>query len=184
MPIQSHRNPSIDSQFKSTDWFPHDINCCHDIKVETAYTRKWLSSCFKTKDKTKFEHQHDIIYQVKCTAENCPDSYTRESARHVIERVKDHGGKNTEAHVLKHSIEKEHAEVTQKDFKIIGSHFKNNGQKKNKNKRKIAEALLIKQEFPSLNVQDQSVELTLVNYWLWLNIIILSLNGDSLSCGN
>ena len=61
---------------------------------------------------------------------------SRESARRVIERVKDHGGRNTEAHVLKHSIEKEHAEVTQKDFKIIGSHFKNNRQRKKKKQKK------------------------------------------------
>ena len=137
MPIQSHRNPSIDSQFKSTDWFPHDINCCHDIKVETAYTRKWLSSCFKTKDKTKFEHQHDIIYQVKCTAENCPDSYTRESARHVIERVKDHGGKNTEAHVLKHSIEKNMQKLHRKTLKLSAVILKTTDKRKTKTKEKL-----------------------------------------------
>ena len=36
-----------------------------NVKIETAFTGKRLSSCFKTKDKTNFEHQHDIIYQVK-----------------------------------------------------------------------------------------------------------------------
>ena len=42
-----------------------------NVKVQTAFTGKQLrSSCLKTKDKTKFEHQHDIIYQVKCSAEN------------------------------------------------------------------------------------------------------------------
>ena len=37
-----------------------------------------------------------------------------------------------------HSSEKENVEVTQEDFKTIGSNFKNN-----RLKRKIAEALLI-----------------------------------------
>ena len=46
----------------------------------------------------------------------------------------------------------------QKSFKIIGSHFKNN-----RLIWKIVEALLIKQEGHSLNVQDQSVELNLLN---------------------
>ena len=32
-----------------------------NVKVQTAFTGKRLSSCFKTKDRTKFEHQHDII---------------------------------------------------------------------------------------------------------------------------
>ena len=51
-----------------------------------------------------------------------------------MERVKDHGGRDTKSHVLKHSSEKEHVEVTQEEFKIIGSNFKNN-----RLKRKIAE---------------------------------------------
>ena len=92
-----------------------------NVKVQTVFTGKRLSNCFKTEDRTKFEHQHDIIYQMKCSAENW---------------LKDHGGRDTKSHVLRHSSEKEHVEVTQEDFKVIGSHFKNNRIKK-----KIAEAL-------------------------------------------
>ena len=65
-------------------------------------------------------------------------------------------------HVLKHSRKKEHVEVTQEDLKIIGSHFKNN-RLKERSQKKIEEALLIKQERLSLNVQGQSVELKLLN---------------------
>ena len=93
-----------------------------------------------------------------CSAENCSDDYVGESARRIIERVKDHGERDTKSHVLKHSSEKEHIEVTQEVFKIIVSNFKNS-----RLKRKIAEALLIKQKHPSFNVQDQSVELKLLN---------------------
>ena len=75
---------------------------------------------------------------MKCSAENCSDDYIGESVQRIIEIVKDHGGRDTKSHVLKHSNEKEHVGVTQEDFKIISSHFKNN-----KLKRKIAEALLI-----------------------------------------
>ena len=114
-----------------------------NVKVQTAFTGKRLSSYFKTKDRTKFEHQHDILYQVKCSAENCSDDYIGESARRIIERVKDHGGRDTKSHVLKHSSEKEHVEVTQEDFKIIGSNFK-----KNRLKRKITEALLKNRSAP------------------------------------
>ena len=92
----------------------------------------------------------DILYRV--------DDYIGESARRIIERVKDHGGRDTKSHVLKRSSEKEHVEVTQEDFKVIGSHFKNN-----RLIRKITEALLIKQERPSFDVQDQSVKLTFLN---------------------
>ena len=71
-----------------------------NFKVQTAFTGKRLSSCFKTKGRTKFKHQHDIIYQVKCSTENFSDDYIGESARRIIERVKDHGGRDTKSHVL------------------------------------------------------------------------------------
>ena len=86
---------------------------------------------------------------MKCSAENCSDDYIGKSARLIIERVKDHGGRDTKLHILKHTSEKEHVELTKEDFKIIGSHFNND-----RLKRKIAEALLIKQGCLSLNVQD------------------------------
>ena len=129
-----------------------------NVKVQTTFTGKRLSSCFKTKDRTKFEYQHNIIYKVKCSAENCWDDYIGELARRIIERVKDYGEWDTKSHVVKHISEKEHVEVTQEDFKIISSHFKNN-----RLKRKIAEALLMKQKRPSLNVQGQWVELKLLD---------------------
>ena len=56
-----------------------------NVKVKTTYTGKQLSSCFRTKDKTKFKRQQDIIYQVKCSAENCLDDYIGEPFRYVIE---------------------------------------------------------------------------------------------------
>ena len=68
-----------------------------NVKLQRAFTVKRLSNCFKTKDRTKFEHQHDVIYQVKCSAENCLDDYIGESARRIIERVKDHGGRDTKS---------------------------------------------------------------------------------------
>ena len=128
--------------------------------MQTTYTEKLLNSCFKTKDKTKFEHQHDITYQAKFSAENFLDNYIGESARGLIERGKAHGGKDTKSDVLKneHSIENEHVKITQKDYKIIGSHFGSN-----RLKRKIDGKLLIKQERTSFNFQDQAVELKLLN---------------------
>ena len=77
-----------------------------NVKLQTAFTRKRLSITIKTKDGTKFEHQHDIIYQVKCSTENCSDDYIRESVRRIIERVKEHSRRDTKPHVLKHSSKK------------------------------------------------------------------------------
>ena len=80
---------------------------------------------------------------MKCSAENCSDDYIGESARRIIERIKDHGEGVTKSPVLKHSSDKEHVEVTQKDFKVIGSYFTNNSFKGRS---------LIKQESSTLNV--------------------------------
>ena len=32
------------------------------IKVQTTFPGKQVHSCFETKDRTKFENQHDVIY--------------------------------------------------------------------------------------------------------------------------
>ena len=122
-----------------------------NVKIKTSYTGKSLSLCFKTKDRMKFEHEH-----VKCPEESCTDYYIGESGRSVLERVKDHNGRDKSSHMLRNSIEKNHTEVTMNDFKVIGQYYKNNVRK-----QKIAGALLIKQFRPTLNVQEQSVVLKL-----------------------
>ena len=54
--------------------------------------------------------------------------------------------------------EKNHVEVTANYFKVIGRNYRNNVQK-----QEVAEALLSKQFRPTLNVQEQSVALKLLN---------------------
>ena len=129
----------------------------NNVTVRTCYRGKKLSSCFQVKDKTKEEHEHNLIYHVKCPVEDCDDDYIGEAGRRVVERVKDHGGRDHSSHMFKHSLEKSHQEVKIEDFTIIGRNFKN------KRKRKVAEALLIKELKPTLNVQEQSVVIKLLN---------------------
>ena len=94
-----------------------------------------------------FDHEHDLIYYVKCLEESCTDDYIGESGRRVIERVKYHNGRDKSSHILKHSIEKNHTEVTVNDLRVIGRNYR-----KNVRKRKVAGALLIKQFRLTLNV--------------------------------
>ena len=37
-----------------------------DVKMIVSYTGKILSTCFNVKDKTVFNHEHDIVYYAKC----------------------------------------------------------------------------------------------------------------------
>ena len=108
-----------------------------NVKMRTCCTGKRLrSSSFKTKYRTKFNHEHDLIYHVKCPEESYTDDYIGESDRRVIESVKDHNGRDKSSHILRHSIEKNHTEITVNDFKVIERNYRNNVRK-----QKVAEAL-------------------------------------------
>ena len=127
-----------------------------NIKVQVSFTGNKLNSCFNIKDKTKFEHRHDVIYLRKCPETTCNDNYIGEAKRRIFERVKDHNGRDFNSQLLKHALENNHQHVSEKDFKIIANGFRGNNKK-----RKVAEALLIREIKPTLNIQDQSVPLQL-----------------------
>ena len=106
------------------------------FNTQIAFKDK-LNSCFKIKDTVNFEHKHDLDYHGKCPANNCKDDYIGETGRRISERIMDHNGK---------------------DFVILSSGFRNNTVK-----RKISEALWIKDLRPTLNRQEKSIELKLFN---------------------
>ena len=126
-----------------------------NIKVQVSFTGSKLSSCFNIKDKTKFEHRNDVIYLETCPETTCNDNYIGEAKRRLFERVKDHNGRDFNSHLLKHALGN-NQHVSEKDFKISGNGFRGNNKK-----RKAAEALLIREIKPTLNIQDQSVPLQL-----------------------
>ena len=127
-----------------------------------------FSSKFQVNDRTIFSHNHDIIYLGNCPENGCSDNYVGETARTISERVLDHTGKDINSHLYKHSIKSHlykhsiktgHQTLEISDYQIIGNEYKNNG-----NKRKIAEALSIKELKPTLNKQDKSIPLKLFNW--------------------
>ena len=131
-------------------------NSFTNTKVLISYKGTKLSTMFNTKDQIKKEHKHDIIYHAKCP--DCTDDYIGETARRLIRRVDEHTGKDNNSHLTKHSQIKGHKPVSLEDFKIIGSHFKNQEYF-----RKIAEAIYIKRFKPTLNVQHMSIPIELFN---------------------
>ena len=129
-----------------------------NTKIEVTLKSTKLSSCFNVKDKIDFEYNHDLIHYTKCPEPTCIDDYVGESACRITDRIKDNSGRDHTSHVLKHSIEKSHENVNAIDSKIIDKNFHNN-----KRKRKIAEALRIKDLRPTLNTQEKSIQLKLFN---------------------
>ena len=74
----------------------------------------------------------------------------------TIWRVKDHNDRDIKSHITRAS-ENYHQPVSEKDFKIIG-----NGFQGNKKKRKVDDALLIREIKQTLNEHPRSVGATAV----------------------
>ena len=129
-----------------------------NVKTRITYTGQKLNSRFQIKDKINEKQKHDLIYYAKCPEEFCTEDYLGETGRRIIERVAGHAEKDKQSHLLKHALTQNQRHLDLGNMKIIDSSFHNN-----KFKRKISEALYIKQYRPSLNSQEQSVELKLFN---------------------
>ena len=125
------------------------------LKARVAFKAKRVGSYFNIKDKVKKEHEHNLVYETRCP--DCDVIYVGEAGRRLSMRVDDHGGKDKKSHVLKHSVETGHKRITLNDTRILNKNFSNYY------KRKISEALFIKQKNPVLNIQDKSVPLKLFN---------------------
>ena len=88
----------------------------------------------------------------------CKNFYIGESGRRIEERVFDHAGRDRNSHVYKHG-----------NVTIINSNFSNYY------KRKVLEAIYIKQKRPILNIQDTSVPLKLLNWIINRDCLLLFL---------
>ena len=148
----------------------HGINLIKSIKtsakkslpqkngVRIILTGTKLSSQFNIKDDTNKQHKHDLVYFSRCPSTDCTDSYIGETARRVSERVMDHAGRDTKSHIVRHGLTSNNETVNIENFKILNMGYNNNTYK-----RRISEALFVKQYRSSLNMQDNSVPLQLFN---------------------
>ena len=130
----------------------------NNVKPQIAFTGRKVGTSFQIKDKTEMKHNHDIVYNNKYSEEQCNENYIGETGRRISERIIDHAGRDLKSYVYKHCIETGHRSPDINDFKIIDSNFR-----KNVFKRKIVEALLIKQSNRTLNKQEKLTELKLFN---------------------
>ena len=91
-----------------------------DIKMIVSYTDKKLGTCFGLKEITVFNHEHYIVYYIKCPEESCPHDHVGDSGRRMLERVKDHNGRDISSHIFKHSVAADHQFVSCDDLRIVG----------------------------------------------------------------
>ena len=125
--------------------------------IRVIYKAKKLGTKFPTKDKTPKEHLHNVVYHAKCPNKKCKSKYTGETRCRTQKRVIQHNKKDDKSHLLIHAKKTKHRRVWMKDFEILGSGYSSNI------KRKISEALFIKKLKPDLNVQKESLKLSLYN---------------------
>ena len=130
-----------------------------NVKPRIVSTGRKVGTSFQIKDQIKMKHKHDIVYCNECPEEQCNKNYIGKTWRRISERIIDHAGRDSKSYVYKHYIETGHRSPDINYFRIIGSNFR-----KNLFKRKIAEALLIKQLKPTLNKQEKAIELKLFNW--------------------
>ena len=129
------------------------------FNTQISYSGHKLNTRFHMKDKTAQIHQHDLVYCVKCPDQSCNQDYLGQTGRRIIDRADDHSGKDKHSHLFKHACNKNHKDIDLDNTKVIDSVYRNN-----RFKRKISEALYIKQYKPTLSTQEQSIPLKLFNY--------------------
>ena len=127
------------------------------VKLRTTYTPCKLGSRFPVKDKTKLIHRHNVTYHIRCANKKCKSHYTGETKRRILPRTSEHNSKDKKSHVLIHSKKTKHRRVFLQNVKILGSGYRTNFR------RKISEALYIKELKPDLNVQKEAYKLKLFN---------------------
>ena len=139
------------------------LNKLLPIKVKTTitYKVKKLGTKYQLKNKTKFNHQNNLVYYSKCLDKTCNKDYVAEKDRRIEERIMDHNKRDKNSHLLQHFCKRNHPHVWENDFKVLGYNYHSNF------KRKISEALFIMQLKPSLSVKEKSIQLQVYNYIIY-----------------
>ena len=95
------------------------------------------------KDKTKLEHEHDVVYPGKYLESNWIKPTSRKQQKDAL---KGHNGKDKNFyHLFKNANESDHSNVGRNKFEILNKGFKSSSVK-----RKISEAHFNKQLKPLL----------------------------------
>ena len=127
------------------------------MKTTVTNQSKTLGTKSQLKDKTKFHQHNNLVHYSKCPDKTCNEDYVVETDKRIEERIIDHNKIDKSSHLLKHSREKNHQHAWEIDFNGLSNNYRSNL------KRKISEALFIKQLKLSLNVKGKSIQLDLYN---------------------
>ena len=116
------------------------------VNVVPYFKSRKLSSFFSTRRKLDDAEKTNLVYQFNCSHEGCNASYIGYTRKSLKARVTQHNTDKASS-IFKHKFEiHENEEIHCNDFQILH-------QDNSKQALMIAEALLIKSEKPSINIQ-------------------------------
>ena len=152
MPYAGEKGETLIKDLKNT----LQKNLPKNIRCRVVQTGTKLSRNFNVKDKIAQEHLSDFIYRRDCPNKKCNrGDYIGETARRKVVRTDDHGGKDKQSWIFKHSSSTKHPRAKDKDFEILATGYPD------RRRRKLAEAMFIRDLKPSLNIQKESYKLAL-----------------------
>ena len=151
IPFRGNKGEALIKNFKNT----LKRTLPDDTSYRIVHTGTKLSKHFTLKDKTNKAHLSNFIYKHKCRNKKCKECYVGETGRRKVKRTTEHGGTDKKSHIYKHSRSKKHPRAKDEDFEILAVNYPN------RRKRKLAEAMFIRDLKPSLNKQKDSFKLTL-----------------------
>ena len=114
-----------------------------------------LSRYFSLKDPLDKRHLSNFIYKHDCQNKKCKEDYVGETGRRSEKRTGEHAGKDKNSHIFQHSQKSRHPKAKRENFQILGTNYPD------RRKRKLAEAMFIRDLKPTLNKQKDSYKLTL-----------------------
>ena len=127
-------------------------NPAEDIKLHIFYRNKKLRNLVMRNRYHKTEEYHHVVYQYTCTLGECnsSQSYIGYTESTLTERIRNHGQHGSIIRHLRehHSIQRQKTTELLKNVKVIG-------RASTKQELLLLEALLIQQEKPSLNQQEE-----------------------------
>ena len=130
-------------------------NLPSSIACRIVQTGTKLSTRFNIKDAVDKKHLSNFFYRRKCTNKKCKDDYVGETARRRTVRTGEHGGKDKNSWIFKHSSKTRHPRAKEQDFEILVTNY---GDRR---KWKLAEAMYIRDLKPTLNKKKESFKLAL-----------------------
>ena len=124
-----------------------------NIKPQIAYQGKKIGSFFKVKDSIPVEHQSNCVYAYK---PNGATKYVGETKVRFETRQYEHENTDKKSAIYRFKHQNG-VEITAGDYEILDKGYPNTV------KRKLAEAMYIKELEPELNEQVKSARLCLFN---------------------